>query len=190
MNIIEKKARKIAQNELGGGLDHPKEIIRRIRGELYEIDDDQDILLYLTILLEANDQAYKNHLKDECTNPENCSENDTYEEIHYFLQKELTRLGIHTKEDSFTGDEKERMTDYLNKILADLKDLKDGQEIVYDDLKDEIEELKRWFLLGKKNWRQMAVGKFGEMVAGGVISSTISEPILETFKTELPRLIS
>ena len=38
----------------------------------------------------------------------------------------------------------------LDKILSDLQTLKNGQQIIYEDLKEEIESLKELYILGKK----------------------------------------
>lgn len=70
------------------------------------------------------------------------------------------------------------MTNYLDKVLQEIKDLKEDHKVKFDTLNAEIEELKNLFILGKKNWRQMAAGKFGEMVFGGVISEATAKPIL------------
>lgn len=189
MNFIEKKARAMVDLRISRGrIGDAKKLLQVVRDDLYDVDDESDKLTYLTIVLEANEQAYHEHLK-VCKNIESCGTNQDHEMVTYFLQQELKRIGVEINDNTFTREEKANLTDYLDKILSDLKDLKDGQQIIYDDLKEEIEELKRWFLLGKKNWRQMAVGKFGEMVAGGIVSAGIAEPILDTLKTEVPKLI-
>ena len=182
MNFIQKKASNLVELRLSGNrLGDHKKLLKIVEDDLYSVDSDTDKLSYLTIVLEGNDAAYQEHLK-VCTNPKACQTNEHHEEIDYVLKQEIRRLGVVINDDSFSRDEKERMTEYLDKILKDLKDLKDGQQIIYDDLKAEIEELKQWFILGKKNWRQMFVGKFGEMVAGGVISEVTAKPLVESIK--------
>ncbi len=188
MNHLEKKARTMVDRYFGHGIGDHKKILEKVDDDLYNVDSDTDKLAYLTVVLEANDKTYQEHLKD-CTNLESCPTNAKHEDINYFLQQELRRIGVTISDDSFTREEKETLTDYLDKIVSDLEALKTGQQIIYDDLKEEVEELKKWFLVGKKNWRQMAVGKIGEMVAGGIISAGVSEPILETLKAEVPNLI-
>lgn len=189
MNIIEKKAQDMAEIRIGKNrIGNPRKLIDEIHNDLYDVDNETDKLKYLTIVLEANDFAYQEHLKD-CTNKESCGINREHEEVNYFLQQELNRIGVKINDDSFSREEKEIFTEYLNKILSELKELKDGQQIIYDDLNEEIEELKKWFLLGKKNWRQLVVGKFGEMVASGIVSAGISETILNEIKKDLPMLI-
>ena len=57
--------------------------------------------------------------------------------------------------------------------------LKKGQELIYNDLLNEIEELKELYFLGKKNWKQLLAGKIIEMVTGGVLNETVSKELIE-----------
>lgn len=188
MNYIEKKARNLAEREFEGRrFDEADDLIKMVRNDLYGVDSESDKLSYLTIVLEANDLAYNDHLK-VCTYPEGCTINEAHEAVNYYLQQELNKIGVKTNEDAFTREEKETLTDYLDKFASDLKDLKDGQQVIYEDLLEEIEELKKWFLMGKKNWRQLAVGKVGEMIVGGVISESTAKPLLSTLKEGVQNL--
>ena len=153
------------------------------------MDSDEDKVAYITIILEANDAMYNEHLK-VCKNPKRCSENEAHEEVNYFLHQELIRIGVHANPDAFTREEKGALTEYLDKIVSDLKDLKDGQQVIYDDLYAEIEELKRWFIVGKKNWRQMAAGKVGEMVVGGVLTEATAKPLFDVIKSGVQHLLA
>ena len=53
-----------------------------------------------------------------------------------------------------------------------------GQQIIYDDLSAELQELKDFYILGKKKWYQLFLGKTAEMVIGGVISETVSKELI------------
>ena len=57
-------------------------------------------------------------------------------------------------------------------------------------LRIEIEELKNLYVLGKKNWKQLLLGKTGEMVSSGIVSEEVSKPLFELaksiFKSYLP----
>lgn len=76
--------------------------------------------------------------------------------------------------DPFTEVEKAEIIERLNSMSDDLSKLKDGQEIIYDDLMAEMEELKKLLsVLGKKNWSEVLKGKlmtwgFGEMLDQGI----------------------
>ena len=63
-------------------------------------------------------------------------------------------------------------------IVEDLKLLKLGQEVIYDDLLSELNELKEYYFLEKSSWKQLMLGKLTEMIAGGVISETVSKEIV------------
>ena len=64
-----------------------------------------------------------------------------------------------------------------------------GQKITYDDLFKELQELKSFYYLNKKNWIEMFTGKLSGMIAGGMISETISKEIVEVIKEYYPDLI-
>lgn len=65
MNFIQKKAAtlvdlRLLNNRLG---DH-RRLLQIVEDDLYSIDSETDKLSYLTIVLEGNDTAYQQHLKD------------------------------------------------------------------------------------------------------------------------------
>ena len=67
----------------------------------------------------------------------------------------------------------------MDLLLKEIEKLHLGQQITYDDLLKEVSELKKYFYLGKKPFKDMLIGKLSEMIAGGVISETISNQIVE-----------
>jgi len=77
----------------------------------------------------------------------------------------------------FSYNEEQLLNSKIDQILKDLEDLKTGQEILWTDLTEELNELKELYNLGKKNWRQIFMGKLLDMVAAGVISETVSKEI-------------
>lgn len=189
MNFIEKKAQTMVKLYFNQKLGNHKKVLEIVDKDLSNVDNSSDRLLYLTIVMEANDLAYHEHLK-ECINPTECTTNLKHEQINYYLQQELKRIGIEISNDSFTREEKQILVACLDKELEDLKKIKVEHELIYNELKEEIDDLKKWFLIGKKNWIQLAVGKFSEMVASGIVSASISEPIINALKTLLPKLLN
>jgi hypothetical protein len=107
-----------------------------------------------------------------------------------FLQEELEELESKLNPEDFSRDEKTSLNQTLQKIVEDLNTIKLGQQITYDDVKDEFEELKDLYYLNKKNWVQLFTGKLSEMVAGGVISETISKGLVTIIKNSYKELIS
>lgn len=52
----------------------------------------------------------------------------------------------------------------------------------------EMQELKELYFLSKKTWMQIFTGKITEMVAGGVISETISKELVNSISKTYPIL--
>jgi hypothetical protein len=149
-----------------------------------DIENPLDSVKFLTKVLEKNEEKYQEHLKG-CTNKNGCPENLGHEKIAYKLTKELKRYNKNgLTDDIFTTEEKEQADSKLDKILSHLQTIKDGQEIIYND----IAELKELHFLGKKNWKQLAVGKLTGVVAAGVIEEATAKDLLEGI-TELPKLL-
>jgi len=188
MDIITKFADRFVQRHLKGRIDKYAEIIEAAREQLYDIDDQLDKIKFLNIILEGNNKTYDRH-KPDCTAPDTCPINLAHESISYFLAQELARLGVQLNEDTFTIDEKESADSKLDKILKDLEVLKMGHQIIYDDLKKELDELKELYFLGKKKWHQLFSGKCLEMVASGIISETVSKQIINAVEPTFTKLI-
>lgn len=151
-------------------------IIRIVKEYLHKINSETDKLELITSILEANELKYQNHLKG-CTD-ENCFTHKEHIEINYFLQQELEALGVEGT-DSFTREEKEKYNKKLDEIL---RAIINSNEIINESieiLKQEIEELKSLYVLGKKNWKQQFAGKFLDMVYSGVVSEITAKPIIE-----------
>lgn len=189
MNYIKKRADKFVQLYVERQISEHKTVIDAAKTEIYDIDDDLDKATFLRIVLEANAEAFEKHLK-VCTNEIDCPTNFNHESVTYFLTQELNRLGIKTDNDQFTIEEKIDAENKLDQILKDLQTLKDGHQIIYDDLKSEIDSLKELFMLGKKTWFQLLLGKTTEMVIGGVISETVSKEIVSAVKKGVTNLLT
>jgi len=181
MDIILETARKFASKSFKDVREY-KSILNEVKETLVEIDSKRDKIKYLTTLLEANKIAYEEH-KPKCEKPDNCVQNFGFESITYYLGQELTRLGLKFNDDAFTISEVEKIEVNFEQIFRDLSELKLGQEIIYDDLVRELNELRELYYLGKKNWIQLLVGKSIEMVANQIISETISKQIISDIKS-------
>jgi hypothetical protein len=142
----------------------------------------------LNFLLDRNNNDYADH-KPRCQDPENCRYNYAYENIAYYLTHELNRLGVHFNDDTFTQEDKEQAHSKLDQILKGLNDIKFSQQVIYEDLSKEINELKDLYFLGKKKWYQLFIGKSVDMFASGVVSETLSKQIIEELKKNMPPLI-
>lgn len=84
--------------------------------------------------------------------------------------------------ESFTYEEMQSANDKLEIIIQEIEKLKAGQEVIWTDVRKDIEELKALYTLGKKNWRQLLLGKLTEMTAAGLVGDTLSKTIEEMLK--------
>lgn len=151
--------------------------IAKAKSQVADIDDKRDRISFLTTVLEENRRRYDEH-KPKCSAPDRCGLNFAHENVGYSLTQELTRLGAVMDEDAFTAEEKDAQSDKLDQILNDLSSLKAGQEVIWTDIQEQLEELRSYFFLGKKKWYRLAAGTFGEMVASGMISESVSKGLL------------
>lgn len=188
MEIITKIADNFVSEYIEHSVSNYIEIIEQAKSKLYAIDSQKDKIKFLNIILEANNKAYDRH-KPKCSAPDKCQTNFAHESINYFLQQELNRLGIQLNEDTFTSDEKNNSESKLDNVLKDLEELKMGNQIIYDDIMQEINEMKELYFLGKKNWYQLLAGKCLSMVASGIISETVSKAIIKSIEPEIQKLI-
>lgn len=188
MDIILKQANRFVDNYFDGGLSPYQEILDSAKGKVYEIDNPLDKIKFLNVVLERNNSEYEKH-KPVCGDPGNCAKNFAYENIAYVLTQELNRLGVHFNDDTFSDTEKQEAENKLEKILSQLSELKIGQQVIYEDLTKEINELKELYFLGKKKWYQLLIGKSTEIVASGIVSETVVKEIINIVKIRYPYLL-
>jgi hypothetical protein len=188
MSYIKKRADSFVSQFILDGVSNSKEVIAQAKTEVYDIDDQLDKSVFLQTVLTANEDEYQKHLKT-CKQPETCNRNYEHETISYFLNQELDRIGIRSNEDQFTFEDKVIAESKLDEILSEIKKVKAEQSEEFRKIKDELEELKDLYLLGKKKWYQLLIGKGFEMVLSGVVSETIGHKIVTTVATEVPKLI-
>jgi len=189
MDIIEKIARKSYENNIRFTGDNERTSINNVKLELYDFENQLDKIKFLNIHIDLINEEYQKHLKI-CKNLENCGENERAETLIFYLKQELINLGIQINDDAFTYDEKINKDSQLEEILNQFNELKAGQQAIYDDVLNEIQELKELYFLGKKKWHQLLAGKIIEMTAGGIISETISKDLLSAIKPSLRNLLN
>ena len=189
MDIVKTYADKIIRRYFSGNARDVKKVEEAANSTLWDLRQDKDKIRFLNMVLEAANIDYEKHLL-ECKNKETCDDSKNYAFSIHFLQNELYDLGINADEDTFTIEEKEIAESKLNKILEEINKLSLGQELIYNEMMAEIEELRELYYLGKKNWYQILIGKAAEMTAGGVVGNTVSQKIIETFSDKVPKLLS
>ncbi len=191
MNIIQQQAKDFIRFRFD---EHGKyeEFIDNVRTQLYEYRKDTHKFEFVDYIITLVKQGYDKHLT-VCKHPNDtskCFVNKNYENALFFLENERDELSKNTPPTEFNVQEKSAINESLEKIVADLEKIKMGQEITYDDLFEELKELKEFYFLNKKHWSQLLIGRLSEMVAGGVISETISKDIVETVTKNYTGLIS
>ncbi|QXP60267.1 hypothetical protein [Olleya sp. HaHaR_3_96] len=191
MNLIQNQAETFYEYNFSDRDDH-KDFVQGLRIELDEYRKNSHKLEFIDVILKRLKLGYDKHLEScEYKNDRlKCSINSNYENTLFFVQNE--KEGIIEKLDSteFTILERKLTNESLTKIIEDLSEIKLGQELTYTDLYDEFQELKEYYFLNKKHWSQLFIGRISEMVAGGVISETVSKEIVTTVMKNYQGLIS
>lgn len=191
MNLIQKQASDFFIRNFNENGTYEK-FIQNVRSQLYEYRKDSHKLEFLDKLMSLLKKSYDEHLTD-CQFPSErneCSVNNNYENSLFFLQNEREEVIEYMPETEFSQKERIDINNSLQKILEDLDKIKLGQEITYDKLSEELNELKEFYYLNKKHWSQMLIGRLTEMVASGVVSETVSKEIVETVLKNYSGLIT
>ncbi|MDR0969818.1 MAG: hypothetical protein LBM67_04705 [Lentimicrobiaceae bacterium] len=176
-DVVESNAYKFIQKALVSS-DSTEKLVSDLESQRYRYRREKDKLKYLTVVSQYVQEESEKHSK-ECKNPSNCSQSKALGEATFFLNQMLEEYGIGINNDEvFTNEERYENNKKLDDMLQEIETLKMGQEIIYDDLKKEIEELKNLYFIGKKNWYQNLAGKSLEMVASGVVNETISKKLI------------
>lgn len=189
LDIVESKAYEFIDNNFGSS-NSTDELISDLERQLYKFTREKDKLKYLTVVSQYIQEEAAKHAK-ECGNPTNCGESKTHREATFFVNQMLEEYGIGINNNEvFTSEERIENNRKLDEILQEIQKLRMGQEIIYDDLIKEIEELKNLYFIGKKNWYQNLAGKFLEIVASKVVSETISKKFINIAGTTFNKLIT
>ena len=180
MNLIEKQAERFCKFKLKSSIQY-QEFIDLVKSEISIYSQYTHKLQFIeTVMFEAK-KKYDNHLPS-CTSLENCPENFFYESVIFFLNEIRTELSNQLTIEEFNESDILRYKTGIDEILSKLNTLQLGQQLTYDDFKEQFEEMKSYFYMNKKTWNQMLGGKLLEMVASGVVSETVSKQIVEIFK--------
>lgn len=167
------------------------DIINDLKLALYDYNKDSYRVQYIERLILLYKESYDKHLPScTATHKSECPENQFYEDIIFFLQAELENLENTLDSIEFSQTDRKTINENFEKIIYEINLLRLGQEITYDDFKEEFDEMKNHLFLNKKNWTEMFVGKLAQMIAGGIISETISKEIVKLIKESYPRLLS
>ncbi|MBA9072604.1 hypothetical protein GGR22_000730 [Flavobacterium gossypii] len=176
MTIIEKQAVPYIEDLFDTRTSSTLEGIKgEIQSKLYLFDRDKDRLYFLNILRKGIYEAKIKH-EETCTNKTSCSYSDQRDNALFIIDQELDSLNQYftaeiPNEDRFTPEQESEQYSKINEVLDKLEKLGYGQEVIFK----EIEELKLYFNLGKKNWTHLLAGKLMDISVTTVIEKTIVE---------------
>jgi len=188
-NILVERINRIFNYQINNG-STVKKFIERIDEELILFKNISEKEKFLLMFCEKIKQERDEHEKT-CDDPDYCKKSILLKESEYFVSQRLEENSfIHFKEmDFFSKEEKAVLNKKIDDLLFEVKILKMGQELIYNDLYTEFEDLKNLYFIGKKNWKQVFLGKLSEMVLSGVIDETISKKIIHLIKEQIPDII-
>ena len=108
----------------------------------------------------------------------------TAEGIEYIENLKSDNSIHYDPDDKIDPSEQEILKEKLDELLERLMKLELGQQVIYDDLADEISDLKDLVgVLGKKDWKQMLKGKLVDAGLGNIIGEVGKEAI-QTFSNQ------
>ena len=188
MNIIEEIAREFLEENYTDSA-NTNYFLSGINSELSRHRKESDKVEFLTTIRNSIQEMHDTHYQN-CRNKEDCSELKWHLKSLLYINNILLDHSIsNDKTDWFTDNEKSIYSQKLDKILVEIETLKKGQEIIYDGVTDEIEELKNLYFIGKKNWKQLLAGKTVEMITAGIISETVSKELIKISDVAVQNLL-
>ncbi|MEQ9437879.1 MAG: hypothetical protein RIG62_02485 [Cyclobacteriaceae bacterium] len=88
--------------------------------------------------------------------------------------EELAEIASYEPIDKFSHSQQEEIAIRLDELATRLHKMEVGQQIIYDDLLEEMETMKKLLnVLGKKDWRQQLQGKLVDQGLGKLMNETI-----------------
>ncbi|PKR80374.1 hypothetical protein CW751_09890 [Brumimicrobium salinarum] len=159
-----------------------------VKSWLYEINEEGTKYELLSELI----KHFKQEMDEKVENtlrPDKSMEIDQYKVLIFRLNDELNGIREYVSKKNFFENEKSKLDEKLDEILCQLQTLKNGQEIIYEDLTKELNEMKEFYFLNKKTWKELLIGKLFSMVNSGVISLTVSQKIVNIINDEYANLI-
>jgi len=175
MNFIESEANDFYTGYFLGGVSDLDRTYDKLKIEVNRLDGD-DRIHYLEFLKAKLEDDFEEHLK-VCKAPDTCPQNKDYKRFIYYLDKDIKGIqrssNIHTTSNTDYHIMSE-LDKKIDSILAKLDELGLGHEILYD----EIQDLKKHTNLDKKTFKQLVLGKLGEIVfseAGSQIAEILKD---------------
>jgi hypothetical protein len=153
---------------------------------LFSILNAKDKVAFLNVLRTETGIKADKH-KQDCKNP-TCNVDNNYQIALFAIDQELENISSNyiTKvetNDKITGAERAELHEKINKVLEQLSELKKGQQeniIGHQIVFEEIDSLREYFDLGKKNWTQLVKGKLFDLAAQNLLERAVVPIIYQT----------
>lgn len=123
---------------------------------------------------------YERHLKF-CSESShnNCRITKYFEMELFFLQNEIDFLESKLNAKYLKKNERTGINIELDYFIGTLYQASFQDKNNYLILKKELEEMKHYYYLDKKNWRHLFIGKITELVTKNILSAEISKNLIE-----------
>ncbi len=189
-NILHRHADEFIQ--FIGQINDAREFQDQVEERLWDYNKYSQKVIFLERVKSIVKKNFDEHV-ESCENKaqgKTCYTEDIYEDVLFFLQNQMDGYEDSLTEEEFSSIDRSELNKSLSLILDDLNKLKLGQEIIYENLFEEVQDLKDKMFLPKKNWMELFAGKVLNMVASGVISETASKDLIELFEKYSSNIIS
>lgn len=186
MEIVKEITKDFIRDNYSEG-DSGEKLANEALDKSYDLRNDNDRLIFFNLIKDHAKETYGEHYKT--CKKDNCDYSKQFKLLNYYLDKHISELDINSN-DYFTYQEQNTNNDRLDKILNEIEKLSNGQELIYDDLIQEINDLKEMYHLGKKTWGQVLKGKSFEMLMAGVLDKTIIKHLVEIVEKDVTKFIN
>lgn len=106
----------------------------------------------------------------------------TADGMEYLENIQISQEPTLNEADQFSKEDKVKLLSSLDELSLRISKMEMGQQIIYDDLTSEVEDLKELLnVLSKKHWSEILKGKFVDLGLGH-LAKEISELLIDVFK--------
>jgi hypothetical protein len=177
MNIIQRQADDFfRKNEFNHSYECFIDVVSKKvlvhKKEIYKI-------IFLERLFILSKIKYDRHLKYCSASINNsCRFAFYFESVLFFLQNEIDIYEKSLNNKYLKKSERISINIKLNKFIDTFDENTFHSNINYQIFKHEINEMRHYYYLNKKNWRTLFIGKITELQSKGIISSENSETLI------------
>lgn len=188
MNIIQEQVNHFIENT-EVPIHNYRLYLSRVKDWLYEYSSEEKQYHLLTEMI-FYFRRERDEEEKELKHPERSLELKQYDHLLFRLEDEAQGIKKYLSEDSFFENDKNETSAKLDEILERMQKLENGQEIIYEDLSKELNEMKDYYYLNKKTWSQLFIGKLTTMISSGIVSETVSKEIVRIIEEGSTKLIN